>query len=539
MKKLNKILLLLIVFGTVFLTNTKGVDAASFSVSTSATSVSAGGTATITIKASDCGGQFSISASGGAKVSSSSLWVESGSSSVTVTAPSSGSFSVTVTASDVANSAGTALVTGSKSVSMSVKSASTSSSSSSSTSSSTTTAVVDTRSSDNALSKLSVDKGTLSPEFSASTMSYSVSVKDQEEITISATAKDSKASVSGAGKKELKSGENSFSIIVTAENGTKKTYTINVSVKYSPTVFFEIGEISLGVVNQPESAKIPSDFEESVTTIGENEVKSWVDSNSGIEIVCLIDEDDVESLYVVEEGEIISTFVTMAILGKNVYILEVPENEQERTGLVFQEVEVDGNSLMGWSFERDELSEYALVRVVLKNGDVEEYLYSSKSNTMIYIDYEAFMNTEEIEETKKENEDLVKVNSTLTNNNGDLTGDLNNMKIILGVVSLFSVISLVTSIVRGRRFKKDYLSLIEEYGVDEDFLDTEEMDIPMNDEISDAKEQFTEQTWDEEANVELVNEEIVDEVVVESISEVENYKLDLSDFDVTDDKTEI
>jgi hypothetical protein len=52
---------------------------------------------------------------------------------------------------------------------------------------------------------------------------------DASSITIAATASDSKASVSGTGSKSLAYGVNKFNIVVTAESGAKKTYTVGIT----------------------------------------------------------------------------------------------------------------------------------------------------------------------------------------------------------------------------------------------------------------------------------------------------------------------
>lgn len=83
------------------------------------------------------------------------------------------------------------------------------------------------KSANNNLSSLSVSAGTLN--FNKSTTSYTVIVDNNvTSVTINATAEDSKASVSGTGTKNLKVYSNTFNIIVTAENGSKKTYKVNV-----------------------------------------------------------------------------------------------------------------------------------------------------------------------------------------------------------------------------------------------------------------------------------------------------------------------
>ena len=86
---------------------------------------------------------------------------------------------------------------------------------------------LDSRSSNNDLKLLSVDKGTLN--FNKDITSYTLELEhDINEITISGTPDDNKASVSGIGTKVLKDYNNDFSIVVTAENGSTKTYIIKV-----------------------------------------------------------------------------------------------------------------------------------------------------------------------------------------------------------------------------------------------------------------------------------------------------------------------
>ena len=86
------------------------------------------------------------------------------------------------------------------------------------------------KSTNNYLSSLTVDKGTL--RFNKNITSYSLVVDNNvTDITITATAEDSKAIVSGAGKKKLNVYANTFYITVTAENGAKKSYAVVVNRK--------------------------------------------------------------------------------------------------------------------------------------------------------------------------------------------------------------------------------------------------------------------------------------------------------------------
>jgi len=66
--------------------------------------------------------------------------------------------------------------------------------------------------------------------FKVGTTSYDVTVpNDVEEVEVYATAQDSKSKISGLGTKKLTEGLNDLSVVVTAEDGTEKIYTINVT----------------------------------------------------------------------------------------------------------------------------------------------------------------------------------------------------------------------------------------------------------------------------------------------------------------------
>ena len=92
-----------------------------------------------------------------------------------------------------------------------------------------TTSATNKKSSNANLSNLGIKPNDFSG-FKPTITTYNVTVsEDVEEINVYATPQDSKATVSGTGKKQLESGKNIVSVVVTAEDGTSKTYTININ----------------------------------------------------------------------------------------------------------------------------------------------------------------------------------------------------------------------------------------------------------------------------------------------------------------------
>lgn len=206
-KSIKFILLLLICLPAIVMAS------GSITVSPGSLSITEGGKATFSIKASNAAGRVDISSSNNsvATVSMSNTWVENGSVSVSVTAKSVGSATISVKITDAATFDGEAL-SGTRTVNVTVKEK----------------PVVTPKSSDNSLKSISVEGYDLvkgGEDFKL------VVDNDVTSITLNAEANDSKASVSGTGSKDLSVGENKFEIVVKAENGSAKSYFVIVTRK--------------------------------------------------------------------------------------------------------------------------------------------------------------------------------------------------------------------------------------------------------------------------------------------------------------------
>lgn len=88
--------------------------------------------------------------------------------------------------------------------------------------------VVAAKSSNTNLSSIKID-GEGVKNFNSSNTTYTVANTNASSINISAVVEDSKSSVSGLGNKNLSYGLNVFDLVVTAENGSKKTYTVKIN----------------------------------------------------------------------------------------------------------------------------------------------------------------------------------------------------------------------------------------------------------------------------------------------------------------------
>lgn len=97
------------------------------------------------------------------------------------------------------------------------------------------------------------------------TSGYSVTVEnDVTEVKITAKTQNSKAKVSVSGNKDLKVGKNTVKVLVTAEDGTQKTYTVNVTRK-------EKKEENTNVIeeNKAETEEVTPEENETILTNAE------------------------------------------------------------------------------------------------------------------------------------------------------------------------------------------------------------------------------------------------------------------------------
>lgn len=90
-------------------------------------------------------------------------------------------------------------------------------------------------SADNSLATLAVSNATISPMFAAGTVNYTAEVPfEVSKLNVTATAADSKAKVVINSPNLVPNGTTKVTVVVTAESGAKKTYTISVKRAQDP-----------------------------------------------------------------------------------------------------------------------------------------------------------------------------------------------------------------------------------------------------------------------------------------------------------------
>ena len=392
MRKIVKYVLVLLL-GIMMLTPVK-VEAASLSLSASRSSVEVGDTVTFTVSASNGAGRIDLSGA-----VNDSVFLDNSSQSFSVTATQAGT--LTVTASGVLADYDTeADQSFSRSVSVKVNSPSSggggSSSGSSGNNGSTSneeTTPEETpeeetpKSTDNTLSSLSVDKGTLSPAFSSDVTDYTVDLTNSEtEITISATANDSNASVSGTGLQPLKIGANSFAVDVTSESGSRRSYIVNVNVSETPTVFLEKDGNQMGILNNLEGMDIPKGFTETKVTINGQEVTALVNEEGTVTLLYMQNANGEKQFFIYDPNSSdYSIYNPIALCGLDLAVIDIPVDMQAKEGMTYGQVEVDGQTFYGWKFDDTGMENYTLLYLMDGSGTAHYYMHDSVlDNLQIY-----------------------------------------------------------------------------------------------------------------------------------------------------------
>lgn len=241
------------------------------------------------------------------------------------------------------------------------------------------------KSGNNALSALTVSAGTLTPAFDPAVTEYTLSLpQGTEKLTLTATPSDSNATVQGDGELTLQEGENTLPLVVTAENGDTKTYTVTAKVAQAPTLFLSFSGAKLGVVKDVEGVTPPTGFTaaEPVSQGGDT-LPLWVDANGKHTLVYLVDEKGVAGFYLYSRTEgVLSPYLPLVCGGATYIYTGIPSEKASVPGLKAATVEAFSQTLSGWRYEDAALSDFLVLYLMDDGGQYGYYTYDSKNATL-------------------------------------------------------------------------------------------------------------------------------------------------------------
>ena len=395
MKKVVKYLSIII---CTFIISISYVKATSYDVWVTSTTMVVGNSITLTIKGNDLTGRINLSSnSSNISLEKSNVWIENNSQSITITAKSAGTATITfIPEEGMSNNNGDPVSLGNKTVTITVNSKPTSNPSNGGHKTGTTTTPKPTKkkSSNNNLSSLTIEDYNLDKEFKKEVTEYSVVVEnDVKKIKINAQLDDSSAKVTGIGEVEVKEGINKLEIKVTAENGSTRIYTLNVTVKELNPIEVTINKKKYTIIRKEGELEPPENYEKSSIKIGEEEVLCYINKNTKNIIIGLTDEKGVSKFYSYnKETKEYTLYNGYNIGGMKINILEMPE-ELIPKGYIKVSFNYNNNKLDGYQYikknqtyaadEKIKGSDFYLIYGINENtGEKALYVYDKLEGTI-------------------------------------------------------------------------------------------------------------------------------------------------------------
>lgn len=232
----------------------------------------------------------------------------------------------------------------------------------------------------NYLSSLKVENHTLTPEFNKDTLEYSLNLpSDTESINIIADKEDKKANIIGAGEVKVSEGINTLEIIVTAENGNKKTYIIKATVEEKDPIKVSLNKQTYTVVRNKDLLTKPENYEEKTITIDGKETPAFYNEITKFTLVGLKDEKGNINLYIYDQNKKTYTlYKEMKFNNINLYPLSINKNIK---GYKKYEIKINDLNVKVLKIKKD--SKFAIVYGIdLDTGKKNYYSYDIENNTI-------------------------------------------------------------------------------------------------------------------------------------------------------------
>lgn len=415
-----------------------------FNVSLTSNSVTVGNSVTLTISGSDLAGKFTINSSNTnvATLSASSVFIDKDTQRITIYTKNTGSSVITINPVDVTSYSGET-VTGAKSITITVNPKQTNNKPSSGGSSSGGSSYNPPAKKTNSyLSSLTVDGLELNEKFDKESLEYTVTVPaDTEKIKINAQLEDSDAKVTGTGEVNVTTGLNTFEIVVTAENGSKRTYTLKATVEELEPIKVTIDNTEYTLQRKRKDLpEVSAYWEPTEITINNETIEAYYNSTMKYTIIGLKDPTGKISYFLYQNNK----------------YTKYQEHTFNGTTLQILDKEVSHAKKSNFYYDSDKISSYQEVKLdiikntyALDNNDIEGNQYYLFYAINMETGKESLYQYDAIEKTvQRYNIELLE----LYKNNSDtyyicLLGSL----LLLGItIIIFSIILIC----KGKKNKK-------------------------------------------------------------------------------------
>ena len=352
------------------------------------------------------------------------------------------------------------------------------------------------KSSNASLGSLVISAGTLSPEFSAATKDYTATVDYScSSLAVTANPADSKASVTSVtGNDSLEVGENTVSVVVTAEDGSTSTYNIVVTRraeddpenadKQDNWKKFDINGTEWTMVNDIPEDVVPEGFEHSKTVIDGLEYNTLHGTFGDVTLVYLQSESG-NGLFVYDAAQNTAYEFVRINSESHFIVVLLPKVDDVPEGYNEISLSIEGKGVATayqTKVEKtdDQTKDFYLVYAMNDNGESGWYTYDSVDGT--YMRNELSTPTVAQDENDTTKSELV-------------PGIANKYLVLAAILVLIIIILALLLLVVIVKNKKRTANEVNDEEDDTKEFDIEENDIEANDD--DAQESAEESQIDE------------------------------------------
>ena len=346
------------------------------------------------------------------------------------------------------------------------------------------------KSSNASLGSLVISAGTLSPEFSAATKDYTATVDYScSSLAVTANPADSKASVTSVtGNDSLEVGENTVSVVVTAEDGSTSTYNIVVTRraeddpenadKQDNWKKFDINGTEWTMVNDIPEDVVPEGFEHSKTVIDGLEYNTLHGTFGDITLVYLQSESG-NGLFVYDAAQNAAYEFVRINSESHFIVVLLPKVDDVPEGYNEISLSIEGKGVATayqTKVEKtdDQTKDFYLVYAMNDNGESGWYTYDSVDGT--YMRTELSTPTVAQEENDTTKSELV-------------PGIANKYLVLAAILVLIIIILALLLLVVIVKNKKRTANEVNDEEDDTKEFDIEENDIEANDDAQESAEE--------------------------------------------------
>ena len=318
------------------------------------------------------------------------------------------------------------------------------------------------KSSNASLSSLVISAGTLSPEFSSDTKDYTATVDYScSSLAVTANPSDPKASVTSVtGNDSLEVGDNTVSVVVTAEDGSTGTYNIVVtrraeddpdnSDKQQDLKKFDVNGTEWTMVNDIPEDMVPEGFEHSKTAIDGLEYNTLHGTFGDLTLV-MLQSDNGNSLFVYDAAQNAAYQYVRINSESHFIVLLLPKVDDVPDGYNEVSLSIEGKGVATAYQKKDDQSDemtkdFYLVYAMNDRGESGFYTYDSAEGTYIRTNVTTPTVSQEINNDSEH----------------EVISGIANKYLVLAVILVVVIIILILLLVLCAAKNRKYKALSEE-----------------------------------------------------------------------------